>query len=221
MSASHDWRDSVRLGADLALLGVLMTMACLPVLTAGAAVGTASAALDRLLTVGRWSTAAECWADFRTRLVPGLYAGPLVLAAAWLLAIDVAALRRGSVPGGPAMIAAVLLAAAVGVGFAALVAGLAGPSHAHAVRRAAALAAVRPRALAATTGVVVVVAALAALVHPAVLPVLAGFALFAVHAVLVRVAAFMPGFHSPALLTIEPAAPQPAPTRPPWGKPPP
>src|SRR5690242_18539744 len=123
----YDWRDSLRLGADLALLGVLVTLACLPVLTAGAAVGAASPAVDRLLTIGRWSTAAEGWTDFRTRLVPGLWAGPLVLAALWLVAVDVAALRRGSVPGGSVMVAVVLVVAAAGAGFVALVAGLAGP----------------------------------------------------------------------------------------------
>ena len=182
----HDWRDSLRFAADLALLGILVTLASLPVVTAGAALGVGSAALHRLLTIGRWPTAAECWADFRARLVPGLFAGPLVLAAGWLVAVDVAALRRGAVPGGAAVVAAVLLAAALGAGFAALVAGLAGSSQFGSARRAAALVAVQPQALAATTGVVLVAAALAAFVHPVLLPVLAGFALFAVHAVLFR-----------------------------------
>nr|WP_221380085.1 hypothetical protein [Actinoplanes polyasparticus] len=182
----HDWRDSLRFAADLALLGILVTLACLPVVTAGAALGTGSAALHRLLSIGRWPTAAECLLDFRTRLVPGLFAGPLVLAAAWLVVVDVAALRRGDVPGGAAAVAAVLLAAALGAGFAALVVGLAGSPAPHSVRRAGALAAGRPQALAATTGVALVAAALAAFVHPVLLPVLAGFALFAVHAVLFR-----------------------------------
>lgn len=183
----HDWRDSLRLAADLALLGILVTLAALPVVTAGAAVGAGSAALVWLLTIGRWPTAAECWDSFRSRLVPGLLAGPVALAAAWLIGLDVMALRRGVVPGGTAMIVAVVLAAAVGTGFAALVAGLAGQSPTHAVRRAGALVAQRPAALAATTGVVLVAAALAAFVHPVLLPVLAGYALFAVHAVLVRI----------------------------------
>ena len=113
----HDWRDSLRLAADLALLGVLLTLAVLPVVTAGAAVGTASAAIHRLVTIGRWPTAAECWAEFRARLRPGLPAGPVVLAGVLLVALDVAALRRGTVPGGGPATAAVLLAAALGAGF--------------------------------------------------------------------------------------------------------
>ncbi|WP_250002850.1 hypothetical protein [Actinoplanes sp. M2I2] len=181
-----DWRDSLRLAADLALLGVLVVLACAPIVTAGAACGTASAAVHRLLTIGRWPTAAECWTDFRTRLAPGLLSGPLVLAVGWLVAVDVAALRRGAVPGGALMIAAVLLIAAAAAGFAALAAGLAGQSSAHPVRRAAALVAARPSALAATTGVVLVAVTLAAFIHPALVPVLAGYTLFAVHAVLRR-----------------------------------
>ncbi|MBM2620983.1 hypothetical protein JIG36_36335 [Actinoplanes sp. LDG1-06] len=196
----HDWRDSLRLAADLALLGILVTVGSLPIVTAGAAVGTGSMAVHRLLTIGRWPTAAECWASFRSRLVPGVWAGPLVLVAAWLIAVDVAALRRGAVPGGGVVVGAVLLAAALGAGFAAVVAGLSGAfpvrmeaapgaaARPGSIRRARALVAARPAALPAVTGVVLVAAMLAAFVHPALVPVLAGFALFAVHAVLGRVA---------------------------------
>ncbi|WP_127507496.1 hypothetical protein [Actinoplanes solisilvae] len=207
----YDWRDTLRLAADLALLGILVTLASVPIVTAGAAFSAGSASLERLLTIGRWSTAAECWASFRTRLVPGALAGPLVLAAAWLVALDVIALRRGAVPGGTVMIAAVLLAAAAAAGFAALVAGLAaGPG---AVRRARALVALRPSALVATTGVVLIAAALAALVHPALLPVLVGYALFAVHVVLLRKSSRMPSALESASrepASREPASPEPA-----------
>ncbi|MBL7258233.1 hypothetical protein JKJ07_28390 [Actinoplanes sp. LDG1-01] len=182
----HDWRDSLRLVADLALLGIVMTLACLPVVTAGAAVGTGSAALDKLLTIGRWPTAAELWRSFRTRLVPWMWAGPLVLAAAWLLAIDVAALRRGAVPGGRPLVVVLLVVAALAAGFVALVAGLS--AHPDPLRRARALVAARPAVLLAATGVVLLAALLAAFVHPALVPVLAGCTLFAVHAVLRRLA---------------------------------
>ncbi|GAB2568444.1 hypothetical protein Aab01nite_44870 [Paractinoplanes abujensis] len=181
----HDWRDSLRLAADLALLGILMTLACLPVVTAGAAVGTGSAALDELLTLGRWPTAAELWRSFRTRLVPWAWAGPLVLATAWLLAIDVAALRRGAVPGGRPLVVVLLVVAALAAGFVALVAGLSGRPDP--LRRARALVAAHPAILLAATGVVLLAALLAAFVHPALVPVLAGCTLFAVHTVLRRV----------------------------------
>lgn len=197
-SMPHDWRDSLRLAADLALLGILVTLACLPVLTAGAAVGTGSAALHKLLTSGRWPTAAECWTLFRTRVVPGWWAGPIVLVVAWLVAVDVAAVNRGAVPGGRPLVAALLILASVGAGFLALVAAVSGVSHPDPVRgprapaeqgplrRARVLVAARPGVLLATTGVVLLVALLAAFLHPALAPVLAGYALFAAHAVLHR-----------------------------------
>ncbi|MGK5682065.1 hypothetical protein [Actinoplanes sp. URMC 104] len=227
-----DWRDTLRLGADLALLGILVTLASLPLLTAGAALSVGSLAIHRLLTAGRWPTAAECWTAFRARLVPGLAAGPLCVGAGWLILIDVAALRRGAVPGGPAMIVAVLLAAALGAGFAALVAGLAGTAETHAVCRARSLVAARPGVLFAATGVVVIAGVLAVVVHPVLVPVLAGFVLFAVHAVLVRVERRLPGdgggaspgrLAQPAPLgpaqllhpaQLEPAQLEPAPLRP-------
>src|SRR5689334_21780708 len=96
----HDWRDSLRLAADLALLGIVVTLLSLPLLTAGAAVAVGSYAIAHLIAHGRWPTAAELWAVFRRRLLPGLVAGPAVSAVVALVAVDVAALRRGVVPGG-------------------------------------------------------------------------------------------------------------------------
>ena len=87
----HDWRDSLRLATDLALLGILVTLAALPLVTAGAAVATGSMSIHRLITIGRWATAAELWSSFRARLGPGLLAGPVVLGGAWLVIVDVAA----------------------------------------------------------------------------------------------------------------------------------
>jgi hypothetical protein len=93
----------------------------------------------------------------------------------------VAALRRGAVPGGGALVAVVLAAAAAGAGFVGLVAVAAGHEGRGAVRRAWALALGRPVALPAAAGIVVLATVLALLVHPALLPVLAGYVLFALH----------------------------------------
>jgi hypothetical protein len=174
----HDWRDSLRLAGDLALLGIIVTVLCLPVVTAGAAVATASATLSHLFTEGRWLTLAENATVFRARLVPGLVAGPAVLVAAVLFAVDVAALRRGAVPGGAPALTAVLLIAALAAGWVALVAVRGGGP-----RATLALAASRPLLLLAAAGVVMFAALLATLIHPVLTPVLAGYALFAVHAV--------------------------------------
>jgi hypothetical protein len=176
-----DWQNSLRLAADLAFLGIVVTLLSLPVLTAGAAVATGSAAVHELVHHGRWLSFADLWATFRRSLLPGLAAGPLVLAAVWLVALDVSALRRGAVPGGGALVAVVLAAAAAGAGFVGLVAVAAGRAGRGAVRRAWALATGLPVALPAAAGIVVLATVLALLVHPALVPVLAGYVLFALH----------------------------------------
>lgn len=190
----RDWRDSVRTAADLAVLGFVVTAAGLPVLTAGAAVGTASEAVRHFLAYDSWPPAAVVRATFRRRLVPGLWAGPAVLAAAALVALDLAGLRRGLVPGGSLILTVVLIAAGLAAGWAALVAVLTGLGTPGAPRAATALASARPSLLLAAAGVVLVAALLAFLVHPVLIPILAGFVLFALHAVAAR---FQPPAHQP------------------------
>ncbi|MFF5077163.1 hypothetical protein ACFY36_08935 [Actinoplanes sp. NPDC000266] len=170
----HSWR----VASDLALLGILVTLASLPVFTLGAAFLVGGATIRHHIVYGRWLNLAESWALFRARFVSGLFAGPVLLAAGWLIAIDVAALSRGAVPGGRFAIAVVLLIAAGFVGFAALVASLGS------YRLARAAVAARPAVLAPLGGIVVLVAVLGMLVHPVLVPVLVGFALFAVQAFL-------------------------------------
>ena len=58
-----------------------------------------------------------------------------------------------------------------------------GGSWRRAVRDAASIVAARPATLAATTGVLAIAAVLAALLHPVVAPILVGYALYALHAV--------------------------------------
>jgi len=177
-----DWRNSLRLAADLAFLGIVVTLLSLPLLTLGAAVATGSAAIHHLVTEGRWPSLADCWRTFRRRLLPGLVAGPAVLAGSALLALDVAALRRGAVPGGTAALTLVLAVAVLVAGYAALVAVRSGIGPG-ACRSALALATARPAAPVAAAGVLAVAGLLAMLIHPALVPVLAGYALFAMHAV--------------------------------------
>ncbi|WP_433382924.1 hypothetical protein ACQPZX_19930 [Actinoplanes sp. CA-142083] len=179
----HDWRDSLRLAADLALLGIVVTLLSLPLLTAGAAVATGSHAIRHLITHGRWPELTDCWAVFRTRLVPGLIAGPAVLAGATLVALDIAGLRRGAVPGGGPALVMVLTAAALVAGYVALVAVQAGTSGGRAAREALTLALTRPLTAVAAAAVLAVAVLLATLVHPALVPVLAGYVLFALHVV--------------------------------------
>jgi hypothetical protein len=181
--ARRDWRDSVRTAADLAIVGFAVTLAALPVLTAGAAVATASVAVRHFLEYDQWPPASSIVGTFRRRLVSGLLAGPAALVAAVLIVLDVQTLRRGLVPGGPLVLSAVLVVAALAAGYAALLAVLAGTRPSGAARAAATLAAAHPALLAAATGVVAVAAVLALFIHPALTPVLPGYALFGLHVV--------------------------------------
>ena len=196
----HDWRDSLRLAADLALLGIVVTLLSLPLVTAGAAVATGSHAIRHLITEGRWPSLADCWAVFRRRLLPGLAAGPaaaafaglaagpVVAAFAVLVVLDVAGLRRGAVPGGGPALVAVLTAAAFAAGYIALTAVVAGTGERGVAREALALAFGRPVTVVAAAAVLTVAGLLATLVHPALVPVLAGYVLFALHVVTPRLA---------------------------------
>jgi hypothetical protein len=185
---SQDWRNSLRLAADLALLGIVVTLLSLPLVTAGAAVATGSHAIHHVTTSGRWPSFAECWAVFRGRLVAGLVAGPAVAVAVGLVVLDVSGLRRGAVPGGGPALVAVLTAAALAAGYVGLTAALAGSRDRGAARGAFALALSRPIAAVAAAGVLAVAGLLALLVHPALVPVLAGYTLFGLHMVTRRVA---------------------------------
>ena len=177
----RDWRDTVRNAADLAILGFAATVASLPLVTLGAAVGTASEAVRHFQAYETWPPISSLGATFRRRLAPGLWAGPALTAVAVLIGLDVLGLRRGVVPGGGPVLGAVLAATVLAAGLAALVAVLGGRP-----RTAYALAVARPPLLLAASGVVLVGGVLALLVHPALVPVLAGFALYALHAVTAR-----------------------------------
>lgn len=209
----HDWRDSLRLAADLALLGIVVTLLSLPLVTAGAAVATGSHAIHHLMTEGRWPSFADCWQAFRTRLRPGLVAGPAVAVATVLIVLDVAGLRRGAVPGGGPALAAVLTAAALAAGYVGLLAVRAGTGGRDvgllavragtggrdvdllavragtgtggrgAARETLNQALGRPLVTVAAAAVVAIAGLLAVLVHPALVPVLAGYTLFALHVV--------------------------------------
>jgi hypothetical protein len=181
---TRDWRDTLRAAADLALLGTLLTLACLPVVTAGAAVATASAAVHHFAANDGWPRAVDIGRTFVRALVPGLAATAVALGVATLVALDLAALRSGAVPGGRPMLVLTAALAAAGAGFTSLVVVAVGSrGWRGAVRAATALATARPSALAASTGVVILAVGLAALLHPVVAPILVGYALYAGYAI--------------------------------------
>jgi hypothetical protein len=186
-----DWRDGFATAADLALVGIAVTVAALPLVTAGAAVRTGSIAVRHVVDGEALPSAVELWRAFRRAVAPGLVASVVVLAAATLLAVDLAAVAGGRVPGGPAVLVVTVLVAAGLAAFAALTVVRLGHDPAGtwraAARWAGGTARRRPGVAAACAGVLVFATGLAALVPPTA-PLLAGYVLFALHVVTRRLA---------------------------------
>jgi hypothetical protein len=176
----------VRDASDLALLGILTMVGALGLVTAGAAVATASAALHRWQEHGSWPTAREIVRRYGRGLLPGVPVTLLAAGAAALLALNAAAFSRGAVPGGRALTTATLLLAAALAGYAALVVvevGRDDDGWRAAARRAFSASLARPVAPAALAGVTAVAALLATTIIPVATPILLGYLLFAHQAV--------------------------------------
>jgi hypothetical protein len=177
--------DSVVEAADLALLGIVTLAAALPVVTAGGAVAAASAAVrDRCATgsLPSWRTTGS---RFRKGILPGSGATAVTLAAAVLLLIDVRALMRGVVPGGPAVLAVTAGVAVLLCGLGGLVLIEVGRREGRAwlvsLRTAMGAAWQRPGRI-LLAGAIGVLATLLALAVPVTAPVVLGCYLFALHA---------------------------------------
>src|SRR5690242_16281246 len=95
----RDFRETVTVAADLALVGLAVTVAGLPVLTLGAAVHAGSVAVRDIID-GSAVRPAVLWRVFRRSLLPGALATVLVLVFAWLLLFNLGAVASGRVPGG-------------------------------------------------------------------------------------------------------------------------
>ncbi|MEV6488732.1 hypothetical protein AB0M20_08855 [Actinoplanes sp. NPDC051633] len=174
------WRDAFRTGTDLAVVGFAVLLAALPLVTAGAALLTASRAIGRYLETDSWPPGRLLWADFRRSLLPGLAASAVFVVVAGLIVLDVLALRSGRVPGGPPAMAAVAVAGL-------LIAGLSGLALVIGPRAALRLAGERPGTLAGAAAVASVALTLAVLIHPVLIPVLLGHTMFAMHVLASRV----------------------------------
>ncbi|MEU6024120.1 hypothetical protein [Micromonospora sp. NPDC047134] len=183
----RDWRDTVRDGADLALVGILTVLASAPVLTAGAAIGTASAAVHDWLATGSWPTARQTLSRFGRGLLPGLPATLLGLGSLGLLVTNLVVLATGRVPGGTVGMVLTTAVATILLGYAAAivveVGRTGGTGWAPAVTRAARGCLDHPATCAGLAGTSLVALLLGVLVTPVAVPILAGYALAAVHAV--------------------------------------
>ncbi|WP_051798979.1 hypothetical protein [Catenuloplanes japonicus] len=133
--AARDWRDTLRDATDLALAGILMTLAALPVVTAGAAIGAASTAIAQWTDQERFPGVRVSARTFARGILPGLPPLLITIAAAALLRLNIHALGTGLVPGGRPLIWATALLGLVLAGFAGMVVvefGRAGAEPTHA-----------------------------------------------------------------------------------------
>ncbi|WP_434739913.1 hypothetical protein [Micromonospora sp. SH-82] len=190
--AARDWRDVLRDATDLALVGATVVLASVPVFTAGAAVGTASAAVHDWAETGSWPSARRTLGRFGRAVLPGTAVTALTLLVVGILVADLLALAAGRVPGGiPALLVTVAATLAL-AGHAALVVVEVGRSGGvgwrSAARSAARTCLARPGTWAALAGVVLLTGLLTLMIHPVAAVLLAGYAIAALHAVARRTA---------------------------------
>ncbi|MEV4416952.1 hypothetical protein [Catellatospora sp. NPDC049609] len=183
-TTTTDWRDTLRDAADLALVGIVVTVAAVPVVTTGAAVAVGAEAVHLRFTDGRWPGPREILRGFGRRLLPGALATLAVLTAALLLGLNIYWLRQGIAPGGALLVAATTLAGLALGGLVALSVPLLGRGYGY--LRALRTAATRPALIAACAGVLAI-ATLIGAVLPVTAPLLAGYVLFALHTIARRV----------------------------------
>ncbi|MER7281515.1 hypothetical protein ABT369_44465 [Dactylosporangium sp. NPDC000244] len=185
----RDWLETVTVAADVALVGVAVTIASAPLVTAGAAIRTGSSAIH---AIGRGEKVdlRAMGRLFRASLLRGAVAGATAAACALLLVFNVGAVAAGRVPGGSPALAGTGVAAAVllAIGMLSVVRLGRDTSPAgwrDALRWAGRTAWRQPGAAAAVAGVSAVAAVLGVFV-PLTAPLLVGYALYAAHAVTAR-----------------------------------
>lgn len=184
--ARRDWKDTVTVAADIALVGIAVTVCSLPVLTAGAAVHAGSVAVRDIID-GCAVRPSALWRVFRRSLLPGALATVATATLAWLLLFNLGAVASGRVPGGlPVLVGTGAVAAAL---LAACVLGVVHLAHHHswagALRWAAGTVWRQPLTAAMVAGVSSIAAVIGALI-PVTAPLLVGYLLFAVHVLAAR-----------------------------------
>ncbi|WP_163509850.1 hypothetical protein [Fodinicola acaciae] len=179
-----DWREVVRAGSDLAIIGFVVLLLSLPILTAGAALGAGSAAVRHWCDHRSLPSARAIAGWFGRGLLPGLGATVAAFVVATALFLDVRAVAAGIVPGGMVALAVTVLATAYVIGIAALTVVQVGRTdgrHWIAGLRTAVRLERRTAAATAILCVLVVMAVFLGSVLPATTPLVVAFALFAAH----------------------------------------
>jgi hypothetical protein len=103
---ARGWKEQLRRIADLALLGIVAVLVSLPVVTVGAVVATLSTAVGHFAEHDELPPWRALVAELGRRLLPGVPVSAAGVAAALVVAQQIAWLRSGVVPGGGAALAA-------------------------------------------------------------------------------------------------------------------
>ncbi|GAA1360894.1 hypothetical protein [Catellatospora chokoriensis] len=183
-TTTTDWRDTLRDAADLALVGILVTVAAVPVVTTGAAVAVGAEAVHLRFTDGRWPGPRDLLRTFGRRLLPGALATLAVLATGLLLALNIFWLRRGMAPGGELLLALTAIVGVALIGLVALAIPLLGRAYTY--RSALRTALSRPAMIVTGAGVIGI-AFLIGSILPITAPLLTGYVLLALHTIARRV----------------------------------
>jgi uncharacterized membrane protein YesL len=184
-----DWRDSLSTASDLALIGIGVALLSVPVVTAGAALATATVAVDELCRTRSLPAVRDLARTFVRAAPAGLLALVVSAIVGLLLYVDILFLAAGTIPGGVPVIAAVFVVGAVllslGLVTVVRVGQTAGTGWRTALRWSLRLLAARPLTGPAVLVAVAVPVALS-LAIPAIAFVLPGFTLYALHVIVRR-----------------------------------
>ncbi|GAA1606532.1 hypothetical protein ACFQY4_41975 [Catellatospora bangladeshensis] len=183
-TTTTDWRDTLRDAADLALVGIVVTVAAVPVVTTGAAVAAGAEAVHLRFAEGRWPGIGDLLRSFGRRLLPGFLATLAVVAAALLLGLNLYWLRQGLAPGGAALTAVTVAAILALAGAVCLAIPFLGRGYGY--LRALRTAFTRPKLILACIGVLGIAAMIGSIL-PVTAPLLAGYFLFALYTIARRV----------------------------------
>jgi len=186
-----DWRDHLRDAADLALVGIAVTLCALPVVTLGSALATASAAIRHRRVEGGYPALRTLARDFARGIPSGAVAVAVFLAVEGLLVVNLRVAASGALPGGRVVVvvtAAVVFAVA---GFALLTVSVHSGRWRDAIRAGARIAST-PWWVAPVATAAMMVAATIGVLVPATVVLLPGFVVYAGQAVLVRAARTKP-----------------------------
>jgi hypothetical protein len=166
-------------------MGIVTTIAAVPLVTAGAALASASVAVREWSLNERLPSFTDGLHRMRRGLLPGLAASLVGTAVTVLLLLNASALARGAVPGGAPILVGTVVVGVLWAGFAGLtlveVGARDGRGWLEAARCAWRTSLARPW-VPAVLGSVAAVGGFLGLVLPFLAPVMVGYVLFALHA---------------------------------------